>query len=145
MKVIFLILFLAASVSADLPVGFFDIILYQLPEKCDANQVQKCGPTRGKDLVYCSDSTFNFTTGCCIANCKTSGGFGCCSYGPNSECCSDGLHCCPSGYRCDLKHRDCISRNSPLFAIRGGSKISPSKTIKRSPNNKPIRILKCLR
>jgi hypothetical protein len=35
------------------------------------------------------------TTTCCL----TPSGVGCCPY-ENAECCGDGLHCCPQGYKC---------------------------------------------
>lgn len=40
-----------------------------------------------------SDST------CCELE---SGGYGCCPL-PKAVCCSDGEHCCPNGYTCNVK------------------------------------------
>ena len=35
---------------------------------------------------------------CCLA---TGGRYGCCPAGPESVCCTDHIHCCPHGYKCD--------------------------------------------
>ncbi|KAG5832945.1 hypothetical protein ANANG_G00296590 [Anguilla anguilla] len=40
-----------------------------------------------------------------------SGSYGCCPY-PDAVCCSDQLHCCPSGTTCDLEHNTCQSDDS---------------------------------
>ncbi|XP_054455244.1 granulin b [Anoplopoma fimbria] len=40
---------------------------------------------------------------CCL---QTSGDYGCCPY-EQAMCCSDYLHCCPSGTICDLEHWVC--------------------------------------
>ncbi|XP_028823013.1 granulin b [Denticeps clupeoides] len=41
---------------------------------------------------------------CCFMN--KVGKWGCCPL-PKAECCQDGDHCCPSGFRCDEKHTSC--------------------------------------
>ena len=49
--------------------------------------------------------------------CKlASGEYGCCPL-PHAVCCSDKLHCCPEGYRCDLSAQTCTTGigNLPLF------------------------------
>ncbi|XP_012942579.1 fibrillin-3 isoform X2 [Aplysia californica] len=48
---------------------------------------------------YCPDGT----TCCQLA----SGQYGCCPL-PSATCCSDHLHCCPNGYKCDVAHGKCI-------------------------------------
>ena len=45
------------------------------------------------------------TTCCKMPNDK----FGCCPY-PKATCCSDGVHCCPSGYKCDLSQGHCVMK-----------------------------------
>uniref|UniRef100_A0A3B3VYI3 Granulin b n=1 Tax=Poecilia latipinna TaxID=48699 RepID=A0A3B3VYI3_9TELE len=45
-------------------------------------------------------------TTCCQ---MTNGSFGCCPM-PDAVCCSDHIHCCPSGTKCDLKHSTCVLR-----------------------------------
>ncbi|CAL1543698.1 unnamed protein product [Lymnaea stagnalis] len=42
-------------------------------------------------------------TTCCRMQ---SGDYGCCPY-PKAVCCSDGLHCCPNGYKCDVAQGEC--------------------------------------
>ena len=37
----------------------------------------------------------------------TAGAYGCCP-DPNAVCCSDGKHCCPEGYQCDVSSDTCI-------------------------------------
>ncbi|XP_077068624.1 granulin a isoform X2 [Siphateles boraxobius] len=37
----------------------------------------------------------------------TTGKFGCCPH-PEAVCCQDQEHCCPKGYKCDLRKRSCI-------------------------------------
>ncbi len=32
-----------------------------------------------------------------------------CVYVPQAVCCSDGLHCCPAGYTCNVKESKCES------------------------------------
>ncbi|CAB4023647.1 Hypothetical predicted protein, partial [Paramuricea clavata] len=39
----------------------------------------------------------------------SSGGYGCCPL-PNAVCCSDGKHCCPEGYTCDVSQGTCTQR-----------------------------------
>ncbi|CAF0820953.1 unnamed protein product [Rotaria sordida] len=47
---------------------------------------------------YCPDNET-----CCKLS---SGQYGCCPL-PNAVCCNDNLHCCPTGYRCDVEHSRC--------------------------------------
>uniref|UniRef100_A0A2C9K1T6 Granulins domain-containing protein n=1 Tax=Biomphalaria glabrata TaxID=6526 RepID=A0A2C9K1T6_BIOGL len=42
-----------------------------------------------------------------------SGDYGCCPY-VNAVCCSDGLHCCPNGYRCDVDQGECKKGDSSV-------------------------------
>ena len=54
--------------------------------------------------VVCPDGSDCPTGDTC---CKlTTGDYGCCPL-PNAVCCSDMLHCCPSGYTCDLSDDTC--------------------------------------
>lgn len=50
---------------------------------------------------------------CCKAQ---SGKYGCCPV-PNAVCCSDHIHCCPSGYTCDVAEGSCIKSSLSLLAI----------------------------
>ncbi|KAF2365824.1 Granulin [Trinorchestia longiramus] len=36
---------------------------------------------------------------------------GCCPYA-NATCCSDKIHCCPEGSRCDVKRGECVSEST---------------------------------
>ncbi|RWS18567.1 uncharacterized protein B4U80_10973 [Leptotrombidium deliense] len=40
---------------------------------------------------------------CCLL---ASGRYGCCPYS-SATCCSDKLHCCPNGFRCNLSSQTC--------------------------------------
>ncbi|CAG2110257.1 unnamed protein product [Medioppia subpectinata] len=42
------------------------------------------------------------------------GGYGCCPY-DSGVCCSDLLHCCPHGTRCDLIHKECVRQTNRLI------------------------------
>ncbi len=49
--------------------------------------------------------------------CKLSSGvYGCCPL-PDAICCSDGLHCCPNGTKCNDKEGTCDEDNNQLIAI----------------------------
>ena len=73
--------------------------------------------------LVCSDSSTCCKTG--------TGGYGCCPL-PDAVCCSDGVHCCPNGYRCNLSAGTCEPRrqtqgkkvgvlvNIPAVLIRTG-------------------------
>mmetsp|Transcript_8797 Transcript_8797/g.9775 ORF Transcript_8797/g.9775 Transcript_8797/m.9775 type:complete len:98 (+) Transcript_8797:1-294(+) len=66
----------------------------------------------------CPDGTSCSYTCCLIGN----GQYGCCPY-VQAICCSDGQHCCPAGYTCDLTTKDCVpglkrSLPIPLTATR---------------------------
>eukprot|EP01098_Paradermamoeba_levis_P004604 TRINITY_DN196_c0_g1_i1.p1 TRINITY_DN196_c0_g1~~TRINITY_DN196_c0_g1_i1.p1 ORF type:complete len:266 (-),score=69.71 TRINITY_DN196_c0_g1_i1:117-812(-) len=57
--------------------------------------------------------------------CKlSSGSYGCCPY-TDAACCSDGVHCCPGGYTCDVSKGECVKSNMnvriPLAGIAVGS------------------------
>ena len=52
-----------------------------------------------------SDECADGTT-CCKLHSAVGSGFGCCPV-LNAVCCSDGIHCCPSGYVCDLARGQC--------------------------------------
>ena len=53
---------------------------------------------------------------------RSNGDYGCCPL-PNARCCSDGQHCCPSGYncgngKCESRSRTAISALSLEYALR---------------------------
>lgn len=92
----------------------------------------------------CKDgSTCPGTTTCCLS---PTGSVGCCPY-VNASCCSDGLHCCPNGYQCDLARGQCVrsSGNDFLAFLEE----APAKLTETTPSHKVdgpaiSRILKCL-
>ncbi|KAM9493414.1 progranulin-like [Clarias gariepinus] len=47
--------------------------------------------------------------------CPTRTGYGCCKY-PSGQCCRDGLHCCPLGFRCDITSTRCLRGELSLTA-----------------------------
>ncbi|BFY97546.1 hypothetical protein BsWGS_00586 [Bradybaena similaris] len=49
-------------------------------------------------------------TTCCKMR---TGGYGCCPY-QLATCCSDGLHCCPEGYKCDLTAGLCVRKGNAV-------------------------------
>jgi len=48
--------------------------------------------------------------------CQLKTGYGCCPY-ENATCCSDGIHCCPNGYKCDTTHGRCVSGKNSYLAF----------------------------
>ncbi|XP_077979178.1 uncharacterized protein LOC144434584 isoform X2 [Glandiceps talaboti] len=61
--------------------------------------------------VPCPDGSFCPDGNTC---CKLSTGqYGCCPL-PSAVCCSDGLHCCPSGYKCDVSAGTCLKGNEAV-------------------------------
>ncbi|GFN89783.1 granulin-like protein [Plakobranchus ocellatus] len=61
--------------------------------------------------VTCPDqSTCPDNTTCCEA---PQGGYGCCPL-PKATCCSDKLHCCPEGYKCDVAAGLCLKGDDIL-------------------------------
>ncbi|CAH8636144.1 unnamed protein product [Schistosoma haematobium] len=79
------------------------------------------------NLIYMSLSTLNGTQLCPDAKprcsdeqtcCKLkTGEWGCCPV-KNAVCCSDGEHCCPDGYVCDLSVGECINRSKPSNELK---------------------------
>uniref|UniRef100_A0A4D5RU88 Putative epithelin/granulin n=1 Tax=Ixodes scapularis TaxID=6945 RepID=A0A4D5RU88_IXOSC len=50
--------------------------------------------------------------------CQLQGGsYGCCPY-ENATCCSDDVHCCPSGYECDTATASCLKGDIFAAALR---------------------------
>ena len=73
----------------------------------------------------CKDgSTCPGTTTCCLS---PQGTVGCCPY-ENASCCSDGLHCCPNGYTCDLAKGQCVQGSNSFLAFVSLSESAPAKT-----------------
>ena len=71
--------------------------------------------------VVCPDqnSLCPLDTTCCL---HASGEYGCC-FGLNATCCSDGQHCCPEGYTCNLSAGKCMMQEAAVFST---SKSIPS-------------------
>ncbi|XP_076005907.1 progranulin-like [Genypterus blacodes] len=55
---------------------------------------------------------------CSDANtcCLTASGYACCGY-PKAVCCSDMVHCCPSGFRCNLAQQRCDKVDQPWMNV----------------------------
>ena len=65
--------------------------------------------------------------------CEMSQGYGCCP-GLYAVCCSDGVHCCEAGYRCDLAKQACIPERNTT-----DSKILKFETMLSAKPNLQIR------
>ena len=67
------------------------------------------------DNVMCPGDQFTCPNGdtCCSDG---SGSYGCCPL-PNAVCCSDHLHCCPSGYTCQVTTGFCLKSSNVLDRI----------------------------
>jgi len=77
----------------------------------------------------CPSGTCPPTETCCNVG---SGQFGCCPY-PNADCCTDGQHCCPSEYTCDLSTGQCVKQfldiqPAKLMKVNMRAKDCPSNT-----------------
>ncbi|XP_047234054.1 granulin b isoform X1 [Girardinichthys multiradiatus] len=83
---------------------------------------------------FCPDLTT-----CCQ---MTNGSFGCCPM-PNAVCCSDHIHCCPSGTKCDIPHSACVSvqENAPVSIriLRTAAEQAPTQsTVHAVPCNASV-------
>jgi hypothetical protein len=89
----------------------------------------------------CKDgSTCYVTSTCCLT---PSGAVGCCPY-ENATCCSDGLHCCPQGYTCDLARGQCVMGNNSFLAFVSMSESTPAKLTASTPSLKSFPSIKDL-
>ncbi|GFN89781.1 granulin epithelin variant 1, partial [Plakobranchus ocellatus] len=76
--------------------------------------------------ITCPDQSECPSGNTCCKN--EQGGYGCCPL-PNAVCCSDGVHCCPAGYTCDVGAGTCYSGSDRLtWLTKMSSKSSPVKT-----------------
>ena len=77
----------------------------------------KIQATKPKNVV-CPDGQSQCPDGdtCCKLS---SGQYGCCPL-PNAVCCSDMVHCCPEGYKCDVSAGTCTKQDQaiPFFIKR---------------------------
>ncbi|CAH8636074.1 unnamed protein product [Schistosoma haematobium] len=66
--------------------------------------------------VVCPDPLYECPadTTCCPSPDET---WACCPI-PQAVCCSDGEHCCPDGYVCDLSVGECINRSKPSNELK---------------------------
>jgi hypothetical protein len=62
------------------------------------------------------------TTTCCLS---PQGSVGCCPY-EKATCCSDGLHCCPNGFTCDLAGGRCAQGNNSFLAFVSLNESTPA-------------------
>lgn len=94
----------------------------------------------------CQDgSTCPGTTTCCLS---PQGSVGCCPY-EKATCCSDGLHCCPNGFTCDLAGGKCAQGNNSFLAFVSLNESTPAvitpaeSTVKAASNLFYIDLFKC--
>ncbi|CAH8624108.1 unnamed protein product [Schistosoma curassoni] len=66
--------------------------------------------------IVCPDPLYECpaNTTCCPSPDET---WACCPI-PQAVCCSDGEHCCPEGYVCDLSVGECINRSKPSNELK---------------------------
>ena len=71
--------------------------------------VMKQPAIKAPQNIICPDGTSECASNntCCASS---SGGYGCCPL-LNAACCSDGQHCCPIGYKCDIDTDTCTKVN----------------------------------
>uniref|UniRef100_A0A8C4T306 Granulins domain-containing protein n=1 Tax=Erpetoichthys calabaricus TaxID=27687 RepID=A0A8C4T306_ERPCA len=81
---------------------------------CDVTTLQ-CNPPELKMEKVSDDIAFSTAAGPCNCSqgmtcCIRKDEWSCCPL-PGAVCCSDGKHCCPSGYVCDMTHNACKKRD----------------------------------
>jgi len=86
-----------------------------------------------ESMAGCPAGTCPSTDTCCQLK---DGSYGCCPY-PNADCCTDHEHCCPSGYKCDLKTGQCtkgsgIGTSAHIDAKPFGN-VNPASTVASCP------------
>uniref|UniRef100_A0A6B2LHH4 Granulins domain-containing protein n=1 Tax=Arcella intermedia TaxID=1963864 RepID=A0A6B2LHH4_9EUKA len=82
---------------------------------------------KGLKTTSCPANTCDSGQTCCDDG--TGYGWNCCIF-TNGACCSDHIHCCPSGYTCDITGQQCLTfRDSP----------SPPHLAKLRPPFHPLR------
>uniref|UniRef100_A0A915ABX9 Granulins domain-containing protein n=1 Tax=Parascaris univalens TaxID=6257 RepID=A0A915ABX9_PARUN len=86
------------------------------------------------DYVVCPDRRTKCDDGatCCELS---QGRYGCCPL-PRAVCCSDRLHCCPKGTKCDVQHGQCRTldgRIMPWWRKHSAIKISHKASIRSEP------------
>jgi len=59
----------------------------------------------------CPANTCPISDTCCSLG---EGRWGCCPF-PDANCCSDKVHCCPYGYRCDIRRNQCLKESSNIL------------------------------
>ncbi|KAK2887003.1 hypothetical protein Q8A67_015231 [Cirrhinus molitorella] len=108
-----LMLLMAALVAADEPM--MDL---SRPAESNSVSVVYCNST-----VYCQDGQT-----CCLS---PYGIWSCCLY-TLGQCCIDGVHCCPYGYRCDSTSTHCFRGwlKLPSSSIRATKAIQKPQDIK---------------
>ncbi|XP_053190399.1 progranulin-like [Scomber japonicus] len=86
--------------------------------------------------------------------CKSLDGYKCCPY-PNAMCCADMIHCCASGYQCNLVTSKCEKRNQPWLTIPMVKKeaaekpttsvipVSPIQELKSDPDQTKASVVPC--
>ncbi|KAK7469520.1 hypothetical protein BaRGS_00036466 [Batillaria attramentaria] len=82
------------------------------------------GSVKCDDGEQCPDKTT-----CCKLARETE--YGCCPM-PSAVCCSDKIHCCPSGSKCDVSSGTCVQTDNVLRFFRHGQ----APTVKRFPAHK---------
>jgi len=90
------------STTSSLSHSFTDIQMRKTVQTKENNSLEK---------LDCPDnSTCAGSSTCCLLS---SGSYGCCPF-KDAICCSDHIHCCPSGSKCNVKFGNCESLSSSL-------------------------------
>lgn len=64
----------------------------------------------------CSNPDYSCKEG--MTCCKLfDGEYGCCPY-KNAQCCADGKHCCPQGFKCDLQDGRCLPKKKAEIKLK---------------------------
>ena len=92
----------------------------------------KTAAVKKVENVVCPDGSSQCPTNqtCCKVS---SGGYGCCPL-PKAVCCSDMLHCCPEGYKCDVSAGTCTKglQKIPFLKKQGSKKMKAITPLQQS-------------
>ena len=77
-------------------------------------RLERMMPTKDEPQVTCpGGGSCSSNTTCCL---QTSGAYACCGHA-SGNCCFDYIHCCASGYVCDITNLQCLKASVDMKNI----------------------------
>ena len=96
--------------------------------------VKNTTPPRSSTVPCPDKSTCSDQSTCCKLK---SGQYGCCPQ-PNGVCCDDGVHCCPTGFTCDISRGTCTKGDrmvAPFLAKLAVVTVKVPEGVVKCPDN----------